>query len=78
MLVAGKVESMTEPVCGQGRLVPGDAVARRLGLRAQEACYGRRGLRGSVSGPPGRRGPDRQGGTLVPREQRPPELAGQG
>jgi site-specific recombinase XerD len=78
MLVAGKVVSMTEPVCGQGRFVPGDEVARRLGLRAREACYGRRGLRGSVSGPLGRRGPDRQGGALVPREQRSPELAGQG
>ncbi|HYB13873.1 MAG TPA: hypothetical protein VEF71_00125 [Streptosporangiaceae bacterium] len=68
---------MTEPVCGQGRLVPGDVAARRLGLRAREACYGRRGLRGSVSGP-GRRGPDGQGGALVPHEQRSPESAGQG
>ena len=78
MLVAGKVASMTEPVCGQGRLVPGDAVARRFGLRVREACHGRRGPRGSVSGPPGRRESDRQGGALVPRGQRSPELAGQG
>ena len=69
---------MTEPVTGQTDLVPGDEVARRLGLRAREACYGRRGLRGSISGPADRRGPGRQGGALVPREQRSPELAGQG
>jgi len=69
---------VTEPGCGQGRLVPGGGVARCLGLRGREACYGRRGLRGWVWGLPGRPGPGRQGGALVPRGQRSPVRAGQG
>jgi hypothetical protein len=52
---------MTKPATGQVGPVLSDEVARRLGLRAEAVCYGRRGLRGLVSGPPGRRGPGRIG-----------------
>jgi hypothetical protein len=49
---------MTKPVTGQGGVVPGDEVARHLGLCARAVCYGRRGLRDWVpGGPPGRWGP---------------------
>ena len=81
MLVAEKVAGMTEPVTGQTDLVPGDKVARGAsGCAPGEARDGRRGLRGSVYGAAGsaRAGRDWDGGALVPRELRPPELTGQG
>ena len=55
--MAGKVVSVTKPVTGQAGVVPGDEVARRLGLCAQAVCYGRRGLRDWVPGRPGQWGP---------------------